>query len=170
MKITLVSRRVNARLISKPKLILAHAHSSKSLDTLLSSSKRHALWGIRSISGDVSLVSAGRIDKDTPPLTTPSHTSKSSAMDISSHIFGVVIHREVHGRFHPRPDSLSNMTRGQKAYLYSRNKREGKISPLSGTDSDLEAFSHYPADGSFAALPGRAAAKTNYLNQRFLSY
>ncbi len=39
------------------------------------------------ISGDVGLVSAGRVDKDTPPRTTPSHTSKSSAMDISSHIF-----------------------------------------------------------------------------------
>lgn len=130
----------------------------------------HALQGARSISGDVSLVSAGRIDKDTPPLTTPSHTSKSSAMDISSHIFGVVIHGEVHRCFHLRPDPPSNMTRGQKAYLYSRNKREGRISPLFGTDSDLEAFSHYPADGSFAALPGRAAAKTNYLNQRFLSY
>ena len=37
-------------------------------------------------------------------------------------------------------------------------------------DSDLEAFSHYPADGSVAALPGRTAAKTNDLNQRFLSY
>ena len=46
----------------------------------------------------------------------------------------------------------------------------GLESPLSGTDSDLEAFSRYPADGSFAAMPGRAAAKTNYLNQRFLSY
>ncbi|TVY22086.1 hypothetical protein LHYA1_G009236 [Lachnellula hyalina] len=42
-------------------------------------------------------------------------------------------------------------------------------SPLSGMDSDLEAFSHYPADGSFAALPCQTAAKTNYLNQRFLS-
>ena len=40
----------------------------------------------------------------------------------------------------------------------------------SGTDSDLEAFSHNPADGSVAALPGQTAAKTNYLNQRFLSY
>ncbi|KAF8456086.1 hypothetical protein BDZ91DRAFT_667258, partial [Kalaharituber pfeilii] len=37
----------------------------------------------------------------------------------------------------------------------------------SSMDSDLEAFSHYPADGSFAALPCQTAAKTNYLNQRF---
>ena len=46
----------------------------------------------------------------------------------------------------------------------------GKGSPRSGMDSDLEAFSHNPADGSFAALPGQTAAKTNYLNPRFLSY
>ena len=39
------------------------------------------------ISGHMGLVSAGRINKDTPPLTTPSHTSKSSAMDTSSYIF-----------------------------------------------------------------------------------
>ena len=122
------------------------------------------------ISGNSGLVSAGRIDKDTPPLTTPSHASKSSAMDISSRAFKVVIHGEDPRIFRPRPSPPSRMTRGPRAYLYSCNKREGKISPLSGTDSDLEAFSHYPADGSFAALPGRAAAKTNYLNQRFLSY
>lgn len=46
----------------------------------------------------------------------------------------------------------------------------GVFSLRSGMDSDLEAFSHNPADGSFAALPGQTAAKTNYLNQRFLSY
>ena len=40
----------------------------------------------------------------------------------------------------------------------------------SGTDSNLEAFSYNPANGSFAAMPGQTAAKTNYLNQRFLSY
>ena len=40
----------------------------------------------------------------------------------------------------------------------------------SSMDSDLEAFSHDPADGSFAALPFQATALTNYLNQRFLSY
>ena len=48
---------------------------------------------------------------------------------------------------------------------------EGKNkSPLSSMDSDLEAFSHNPADGSFAAMPDQTAAKTNYPNERFLSY
>jgi hypothetical protein len=49
-------------------------------------------------------------------------------------------------------------------------RRAGFVSSGAGTDSDLEAFSHNPADGSFAALPCQTAAKTNYLNQRFLSY
>ncbi|SSD62252.1 uncharacterized protein SCODWIG_04015 [Saccharomycodes ludwigii] len=34
----------------------------------------------------------------------------------------------------------------------------------------LEAFSHNPTDGSFAAMPDQTAAKTNYLNELFLSY
>jgi hypothetical protein len=59
---------------------------------------------------------------------------------------------------------------GARPEAYSRTSARAGASPRSGTDSDLEAFSHYPADGSFAALPGRTAAKTNYLNQRFLSY
>jgi hypothetical protein len=46
----------------------------------------------------------------------------------------------------------------------------GEITSRSGTDSDLEAFSHNPADGSVAAMSCQTAAKTNYLNQRFLSY
>ena len=37
-------------------------------------------------------------------------------------------------------------------------------------DSDLEAFSHNPTDGSFAALAFQLTAFTKYLNQRFLSY
>src|SRR6201996_6763028 len=41
---------------------------------------------------------------------------------------------------------------------------------VSSTDSDLEAFSHNPAEDSFAALPDRTAANTKYLNERFLSY
>ncbi len=58
---------------------------------------------------------------------------------------------------------------GAEAYSYSTKVCRGK-SPPSGTGSDLEAFSRNPADGSVAALPGRTAAKTNYLNPRFLSY
>lgn len=56
-----------------------------------------------------------------------------------------------------------------EAYSYPTTTCGGE-SPRSGMDSDLEAFSHNPADGSVAALPGRTAAKTNYPNQRFLSY
>ncbi len=37
-------------------------------------------------------------------------------------------------------------------------------------DSDLEAFSHNPTDGSFTALAFQPTVLTNYLNQRFLSY
>ena len=58
--------------------------------------------------------------------------------------------------------------RGRSLFVSVYNVWE--VSPRSGMDSDLEAFSHYPADGSVAALPGRTTAKTNYLNQRFLSY
>ena len=60
------------------------------MDTLKSPEDRAQQPGtniLGDISGNVGLVSAGRINKDTPPLTTPSYTSKSSAMDTSSHIF-----------------------------------------------------------------------------------
>ena len=41
---------------------------------------------------------------------------------------------------------------------------------VSSTDSGLEAFSHDPADDSFAPLTDRTGANTKYLNERFLSY
>ena len=41
---------------------------------------------------------------------------------------------------------------------------------VSSTDSGLEAFSHNPADDSFAPLPARTGANTKYLNELFLSY
>ena len=59
---------------------------------------------------------------------------------------------------------------GTKSYSYSRNISERWVSSLFSMDSDLEAFSHNPAHGSFAALPFQATALTNYVNQRFLSY
>ena len=44
------------------------------------------------------------------------------------------------------------------------------VALLSSMDSDLEAFSHNPTDGSFTALPGQVTVFTNYLDQLFLSY
>ena len=44
------------------------------------------------------------------------------------------------------------------------------VSLLSSVDSDLEAFSHNPADGSFAPLAFQPSANAKCLNQRFLSY
>jgi hypothetical protein len=67
------------------------------------------------------------------------------------------------------PCYQSAEVRGRSLILIRLRTCRGK-SPLSGMDSDLEAFSHNPADGSVAALPGQTAAKTNYLNPRFLSY
>jgi hypothetical protein len=40
----------------------------------------------------------------------------------------------------------------------------------SSTDSDLEVFSHNPADDSFAPLPDRTGTNTKYLNGQFLLY
>jgi hypothetical protein len=67
--------------------------------------------------------------------------------------------------------------------LHQRHVPLGAIRPLlqvgnratgarvaSGPDSDLEAFSHNPAHGSFAPLAFQPSAMTNCANQRFLSY
>jgi hypothetical protein len=72
------------------------------------------------------------------------------------------------GRFQA-PSVTSLLRSVAEAYSYPPMAC-GTESPLSGTDSNLEAFSYNPADGSFAAMPCRTAAKTNYLNPRFLSY
>ena len=60
---------------------------------------------------------------------------------------------------------------GSRAKLYSNTTKTcGTNIVVSSTDSDLEAFSHNPADDSFAPLPDRTGANTKYLNERFLSY
>lgn len=49
-------------------------------------------------------------------------------------------------------------------------KRAAGACVASSPDSDLEAFSHNPAHGSFAPLAFQPSAMTNCANQRFLSY
>ena len=57
-----------------------------------------------------------------------------------------------------------------EAYSNASDIGRGNITSLSSMDSDLEAFSHNPTDGSFTALAGLPTVFTNYLNQLFLSY
>ncbi|KAM0721562.1 hypothetical protein Q7P37_002487 [Cladosporium fusiforme] len=117
--------------------------------------------------GDAGLRSAARNNKATRLLTRPGHTSKSSAKDSSQRAVKLLSGNYLSRLLRERSYAL--LRSGAEAYSYPRTTCWRK-SPRSGMDSNLEAFSYYPADGSFAALPGRTAAKTNYLNPRFLSY
>jgi hypothetical protein len=70
------------------------------------------------------------------------------------------------------PQAKSNppdLVHEQKLYCNTANTCGTHII-VSSTDSGLEAFSHNPADDSFAPLPDRTGANTKYLNERFLSY
>ena len=101
------------------------------------------------------LISVDRRTKPTLILTIPRSLFKSSTKDLSSAIFEIVI------------QSYDLECKHLSVFV---SDHERWISTISSMDSDLEAFSHYPTDGSFAALPFQATAFTNYLNQRFLSY
>ena len=59
---------------------------------------------------------------------------------------------------------------GARRPLLRVGNRAAGARTASGPDSDLEAFSHNPAHGSFAPLAFQPSAMTNCVNQRFLSY
>ena len=65
-------------------------------------------------------------------------------------------------------------TKGHTGPMVTSFAFQGCMAPeyrcKSGLDSDLEAFSHNPAHGSFAPLAFQPSAMTNCANQRFLSY
>jgi hypothetical protein len=52
----------------------------------------------------------------------------------------------------------------RRIYFFSRNSESGTQRCLVSQDSDLEAFSRYPAHGSLAAMAFQPAALTNYAN------
>jgi hypothetical protein len=114
------------------------------------------------------LRSVDRSNKATLPRTRPGAAFKSYARDPSPRMVKLQSAGWAPG-LHAREPAAGLLRYRAEAYSYPTTMC-GRKSPRSGMDSDLEAFSHNPADGSFAALPGRTAAKTNYLNQRFLSY
>ncbi|KAF8044512.1 hypothetical protein N665_9033s0001 [Sinapis alba] len=65
--------------------------------------------------------------------------------------------------------SAKDSTRRSVLLLRVGNQAAGTC-VASSPDSDLEAFSHNPAHGSFAPLAFQPSAMTNCANQRFLSY
>ena len=81
----------------------------------------------------------------------------------------IAIRRQAAKAFPPRPPGLPDLVHEPKLY-FNTTYMCGTNIIVSSTDSDLEAFSHNPADDSFAPLPARTGANTKYLNERFLSY
>lgn len=80
--------------------------------------------------------------------------------------------RRAAGHAAPRGTRAAARRRGRRGTGYPRPTeapRRCRIVPP-GRDSDLEAFSHNPTDGSFAPLAPQPSTYTKCLNLRFLSY
>ena len=106
--------------------------------------------------------------KATLPLTIPRRVLKSSAKDSTRRSVGIVLQGG------PRGSSAARASPTARAFgdkpLLLVGKRAAGTRVVSSPDSDLEAFSHNPAHGSFAPLAFQPSAMTNCANQRFLSY
>ncbi|CAN6969186.1 unnamed protein product, partial [Brassica oleracea var. botrytis] len=112
---------------------------------------------------------------------------------ISTHIGTLALPVDCSGDFRPRGLSVSRQlctdgksTRSERRFrrtdlandtclwepklLLRVGNRAAGACVASSPDSDLEAFSHNPAHGSFAPLAFQPSAMTNCANQRFLSY
>jgi hypothetical protein len=104
-------------------------------------------------------------------LTTPCSVFKSSTKDLSFPIFEITIqHTLDHHHLRGERVRCNFMMLGAETpiAIHDTSGKGGIVH--SSMDSDLEAFSHNPTDGSLAALAFQPTAVTNYLNQRFLSY
>ena len=122
------------------------------------------------------LISADRNSKATLPLTVPRSSSLSRLQRIYFpkylKLWSGPVSYAAH-KSHPRKQGrpLSTWFTVKRHIVIHLTITLGKeISLRSSGDSDLEAFSHNPADGSFAPLAVQPSANTKYPNQRFLSY
>lgn len=114
------------------------------------------------------LTSADRSNKATLLLTVPRPDS-SRLQRIHPHTYHDCNSRTNRPNISVKPILPTWFGSRAKLYWNTSNTRGTDI-VVSSTDSDLEAFSHNPADDSFAPLPDRTGANTKYLNERFLSY
>jgi hypothetical protein len=114
------------------------------------------------------LTSADRSNKATLLLTVPRPDS-SRLQRIHPHTYHDCDSRT--NRLNISVEPIEPTWFGSRAKLYCNTcNTRGTNIVVSSMDSDLEAFSHNPADDSFAPLPDRTGANTKYLNERFLSY
>ncbi|KAK2996912.1 hypothetical protein RJ639_023243, partial [Escallonia herrerae] len=102
-----------------------------------------------------------RGSKATLPLTIPRRVFKSSAKDSTrrSYFKAALAARP------PRGLGQRHVPLGIRGPLLLVGKRAAGACVASSPDSDLEAFSHNPAHGSFAPLAFQPSAMTNCANQ-----
>ncbi|KAK8543877.1 hypothetical protein V6N13_056320 [Hibiscus sabdariffa] len=110
-----------------------------------------------------------RGSKATLPLTIPRRVFKSSAKDSTRRSVEITLQGGTHDLSDARATPTTRALGGQRPLLRVGNRATSAcVAP--SPDSDLEAFSHNPAHGSFAPLAFQPSAMTNCANQRFLSY
>ncbi|KAK8634873.1 hypothetical protein V6N13_022753 [Hibiscus sabdariffa] len=107
--------------------------------------------------------------KATLPLTIPRRIFKSSAKDSTRRSIEITLQGGTRDLSDARAAPTTRALGGHRPLLRVGNRATGAC-VASSPDSDLEAFSHNPAHGSFAPLAFQPSAMTNCANQRFLSY
>ncbi|KAK8640831.1 hypothetical protein V6N13_008583 [Hibiscus sabdariffa] len=107
--------------------------------------------------------------KATLPLTIPRRVFKSSAKDSTRRSVEITLQGGTRDLSDARATPTTRALGGHRPLLRVGNRATGAC-VASSPDSDLEAFSHNPAHGSFAPLAFQPSAMTNCANQRFLSY
>ena len=110
------------------------------------------------------LASVDRSNKATLPLTAPRSSQVVCKGFTPAHMY-----KKGDDRGLSAPTALPKYGSQQKPILTRLNTCGTNI-VVSSTDSGLEAFSHNLTDDSFAPLPDRTDADTNYPDEQFLSY
>ena len=99
----------------------------------------------------------------------PRRVFKSSAKDSTRRSLEITLQDGTRDLSDARAAPTTRALGGRRPLLRVGNRAAGAC-VASSPDSDLEAFSHNPAHGSFAPLAFQPSAMTNCANQRFLSY
>ncbi|KAK8530545.1 hypothetical protein V6N13_097305 [Hibiscus sabdariffa] len=103
--------------------------------------------------------------KATLPLTIPRRVFKSSAKDSTRRSVEITLQGGTRDLSDARAAPTTRALGGHRPLLRVGNRATGAC-VASSPDSDLEAFSHNPAHGSFAPLAFQPSAMTNCANQR----